>query len=85
MDDQSPAEELPRLYRAVLDTVTRLEHVGEREYAWTVRRDALHTYSTRWDDGGRRALQRLNLAAQARLATSPRAARGALEPGTEPA
>jgi hypothetical protein len=85
MDESSPAEALPRLYLAVLDTVTRLEHAGEREYAWKVRQDALRTYSTRWDERGRRSLEKLNGAAHARLAASPRAALGVLEPGTEPA
>lgn len=74
MDDRIPAEDLPRLYRAVLDTVSRLEHVGERELAWKIRRDALTAYSTRWDERGRRILERLNREAQHGLASSRRAA-----------
>ena len=86
VDDQTPAEDLPHLYRAVLDTVGRLEHVGEREFAWKVRRDALRTYSTRWDERGRRALERLNREAQQHLAASARAvARPTLAASTEPA
>ncbi len=85
MDDRPAAEELPGLYRAVLDTVGRLEHIGEREFAWKIRRDALHTYSTRWDDRGRRSLERLNVDAQRRLAASPRAARATMAPSSEPA
>jgi hypothetical protein len=86
VDDQTPAEDLPHLYRAVLDTVARLEHVGEREFAWKTRRDALRTYSTRWDDHGRRTLQRLNREAQQHLAASARSLAGpSLAASTEPA
>jgi hypothetical protein len=85
MDDRTPAEDLPHLYRAVLDTVVRLEHVGERQAAWKFRRDALKTYSTRWDEHGRRSLEKLNREARRRLATSPHAAARALSTSTEPA
>lgn len=86
MDDRTPAEELPHLYRAVLDTVVRLEHAGDRDFAWRVRRDALRTYSTRWDEKGRRALERLHRDAQARLAARPRLAeRPTLSATTRPA
>ena len=86
MDDRTPAEELPSLYRAVLDTVTRLEHVGERQVAWKIRRDALATYSTRWDEHGRRSLEKLNREARHRLAVSPgAAASAALSASTETA
>jgi hypothetical protein len=71
VDDHTPAEELPTLYRAVLDTVMRLEHVGDRAFAYKVRQDALHTYSTRWDDHGRVALRRLERRARERLANLP--------------
>ena len=86
MDDRIPAEDLPRLYRAVLDTVSRLEHVGERELAWKIRRDALTAYSTRWDERGRRILERLNREAQQELASSRRGVDvAALSTTTEPA
>lgn len=67
MDERLAAEELPALYRAVLETVARLERAGERAYAFDVRRKALKTYSTRWDDRGRKALTRLNREAMLRL------------------
>ncbi|HEU0243386.1 MAG TPA: hypothetical protein VFQ75_05730 [Candidatus Limnocylindrales bacterium] len=72
MDEQTPAEELPTLYRAVLETVARLERAGERAYAWELRRKALRTYSTRWDEAGRRSLQRLDREGHVRLAMTRR-------------
>jgi len=72
MDDHIPAEELPTLYRSVLETVARLERAGERDFAWDVRRRALRTYSTRWDQQGRRSLERLDREARVRLAASDR-------------
>ena len=78
MDAHIPAEELPALYRAVLETVARLERAGERSFAFEVRRKALRTYSTRWDEGGRRALIKLDREAHARLdATAHAVARAA--------
>jgi hypothetical protein len=74
MDDQLAPGELPALYRAVLDTVARLERIGERQAAFDIRARALRTYSTRWDQRGRRELVRINRDAQRRLAMSPRAA-----------
>ena len=71
MDDHNPAEKLPELYRAVLEAVARLERAGERRSAYEIRRKAVRTYSTRWDDGGRRRLQRLERDAKVRLAASP--------------
>jgi hypothetical protein len=86
VDDRIPADELPHLYRALLDAVGRLEHAGQRELAWRIRRDAIRVYSVRWDVKGRRCLQRLHSEAVARLAASPRAAdHRALSPRTRPA
>ena len=72
MDDQSPAEVLPGLYRSVLDVVARLERAGERQAAYDIRRKAVRAYSTRWDERGRRTLGRLELDARNRLAATPR-------------
>lgn len=59
MDESSPAVELPGLYRSVLDGIARLERLGERPSAARIRRDAIAAYSGRWDDRGRRRMQRL--------------------------
>jgi hypothetical protein len=78
MDEHIPAEALPTLYRAVLETVARLERAGERAYAWELRRKALRTYSTRWDESGRRSLERLERDGRVRLEATRKAnARGA--------
>jgi len=53
----SPSEELPALYRAVLDGVAELERLGERREAGRVRADAVRAYSRSWDAAGRRKLE----------------------------
>jgi hypothetical protein len=73
MDDAIPAEALPSLYRSVLETVARLERAGERSFALDLRRRAVRVYSTRWDEGGRRSLEKLDREAHARLAASRQA------------
>ncbi len=83
MDPQTPSEEMPMLYRAVLDTVWRLERLGERDFAFSVRQRAVHTYATRWDDGGRKELARINADALRRLAVTRAAAGFALEANPE--
>ena len=86
MDSQNPAEVLPGLYRSVLDCVSRLERAGERQAAYVIRCRALRTYSTRWDERGRRELGRLEHEAQRRLTASPRAtAKASLARSGEPA
>jgi hypothetical protein len=85
MDDQTPAEVLPSLYREVLETVTRLEHAGHREVALEIRRKALQAYSTRWDTRGRRTLEKLNREAHHALASKRPVTSTALNAGTEPA
>ena len=86
MDDQTPAEVLPSLYREVLETVSRLERAGQRDVAWDIRRKALVAYSTHWDTQGRKALEKLNREARQVLASKRVAASAAaLSTGTEPA
>ena len=59
MEPKSAAEELPALYRAVLDRVAELEHRGERELAKRVRAEATRIYSRSWDDRAHRNLAQL--------------------------
>ena len=74
---------MPGLYRAVLDTVWRLERAGEREAALTIRQRAVRTYSTRWDEGGRKELLRINRDALRHLANRRPSPGFALEATTE--
>jgi hypothetical protein len=66
MEQHSPAEELPALYRAILDRVAELEAAGQRDEAARVRSDATRAYSRAWDDRARRQLE-----AMLRRATRP--------------
>lgn len=59
MDPSSPAEELPALYRAILDRVASLEAAGDRAEALRVRSAASKAYSRAWDDRARRQLEAL--------------------------
>jgi hypothetical protein len=56
METNSAAEELPGLYRAVLDRVGQLEAEGDRALANSVRAEAIRIYSRSWDDRARRLL-----------------------------
>jgi hypothetical protein len=59
METNSPAEELPALYRAILDRVAELEGAGERARAAQLRNDATDAYSRAWDERARRRLELL--------------------------
>ena len=59
METNSPAEELPALYRAILDRVAELEAAGERAAAARLRADATDAYSRAWDERARRRLETL--------------------------
>ena len=52
----SPAEELPGLYRMVLDRVAQLELIGQRHEAGQIRLAATTVYSGAWNDAGRHRL-----------------------------
>src|SRR5262245_47730861 len=59
----SPAEELPGLYRAILERVAELDGLGERAEAARIRHAATDAYSGAWDATGRRSM--LSLIARA--------------------
>lgn len=59
MEPNSAAEDLPALYRAVLDRVAQLEASGKRTLANHVRADATRIYSRAWDERARRELDSL--------------------------
>jgi hypothetical protein len=67
MDDRNPAEELPLVYREVLDALALLEAAGDRAAAYDLRVRAQRTYATRWDEGGLRALHKIVSEANGRL------------------
>jgi hypothetical protein len=85
--DPTPAEELPALYRAILDSVARLESAGERQTAARIRRDATAAYSRAWDARAQRRLLALLREADCPDRTVPlpdarRSERGAAIAGT---
>ena len=70
----SVAEELPDLYRAILERVAVLERLGARSEAGRIRVEATRAYSNAWDDAARRDL----------LALLARADRSAGDAGPDP-
>jgi hypothetical protein len=56
MEPKSASEELPALYRAVLDRVAELEAARDRDLANRVRAEATRIYSRAWDERARREL-----------------------------
>lgn len=79
MDQIPAAEQLPALYRAILDRVAELEQAGDRTEAGRVRRAATAAYSRAWDDRARRELDAL-----LRRAARPTAAERVLGRGRRP-
>lgn len=59
MEQNSPAEELPALYRSILDRVAELESDGARKEAARLRMSATRSYSRAWDDRARQELEAL--------------------------
>ncbi len=57
--EPNAAEDLPALYRAVLDRIAELEAAGDRRVARQVRIDAIGIYSRAWDDRAQRRLKNL--------------------------
>jgi hypothetical protein len=52
----TPADDLPGLYRDILDRVAELEGIGERGQAGRIRMAATLAYSEAWDETGRTRL-----------------------------
>ena len=59
MEPNATAEELPALYRAVLDRVGEYAADGQRTLANRVRAEAVAIYSRSWDERSRRDLEAL--------------------------
>ena len=72
MEPNSAAEDLPGLYRAVLDRVAEIAASGRRSLANQVRAEAIRIYSRAWDAQARRDLEALRR-------------RNAIEPEPQPA
>ena len=72
VENQSPAEELPALYRAVLDGVAELERLGQRAQAGRTRAEAVRAYSRSWDVAGRRRLEAILRRTQRAVAETER-------------
>lgn len=49
----TPADDLPGLYRTILDRVAELEGIGERVHAGRIRMAATEAYSDAWNESGR--------------------------------
>lgn len=56
MEPNLAAQELPGLYRAVLDRVGVLSSTGHRDQANRIRAEAVAIYSRAWDERARREL-----------------------------
>jgi hypothetical protein len=59
MDQKSAAEELPALYRALLDRIAQIDAAGYRAVGYQIRIEATRIYSRAWDDRARRGLEDL--------------------------
>lgn len=59
MDQKAAAEELPALYRAILDRIAQIDAAGHRSLAYRIRTDATRIYSRAWDERARRQLESL--------------------------
>ncbi len=59
MDQKSAAEEVPALYRALLDRIAQIDAAGHREVGYQIRSEATRIYSRAWDDRARQGLEDL--------------------------
>ena len=58
-DPSAASEEVPQLYRSILDLVGELERMGARRDAERGRAEAIAAYSRGWDESSHRALERI--------------------------
>jgi len=77
VDEHAVAEQLPMLYRSILDGVARLERAGERREAGRIRVEATTAYSRAWDERSRRRLEALLQRLDRALESHPRILGGA--------
>jgi hypothetical protein len=75
MEPNPVSEDLPTLYRAVLDRVAEIAASGRRPLANDVRQQATRIYSRAWDDRARRELEALLRRHSPRPAAAPFARR----------
>ena len=68
----SLAEDLPELYRTILERVAELERIGARRAAGRVRETATRIYSEAWHEAARRDLIQLLARADREIAASDR-------------
>ena len=68
----SIAEDLPELYRAILERVAELERIGARREGGRVREDATRIYSEAWDETARRELSALLVRADREISAGER-------------
>jgi len=69
----SVAEDLPELYRTILDRIADLERIGSRAEAGRIRVSATRAYSSAWDASAQRVLLGLLVRADRRLVASTHA------------
>ena len=68
----SIAEDLPELYRSILERVAELERIGARREAGRLRAAATRVYSEAWDEAARRELSNLLARADREIAAGER-------------
>jgi hypothetical protein len=75
MDPKTASEELPELYRALLDRIAQIDAAGQRSLGYRIRAEATRIYSRAWDDRARRGLEALlrQTAEKGTLRQQPRA------------
>jgi hypothetical protein len=78
MDPKTAAEELPELYRALLDRIAQIDAAGHRSLGYRIRSEATRIYSRAWDDRARRGLEDL-----LRQTAEKRSVRRQIRPGSQ--